>query len=132
METNLHLVDFDHLEDLLAANGANVNFACAGDAGTNMSTVIKERILFLAVTDLAEIHFLVGYFPIADSLTMAFTILVTTDVLVPGLALDKCALAMALILDPVTFVRVARWIFHLALAMAVPENKVTRVCSASV
>lgn len=92
-----------------------------------MSTVIEQRVLLFPITDLTQIHLFVCNFPIADSLTVALTILVAADVLVTCLALHERALPVAFVLEPVTFVGIAVWIFHCALALAATRNEVTFV-----
>ena len=92
-----------------------------------MSTVIEQRILLFPITDLTQIHLFVCNFPIADSLTVALTILVATDVLVTCFALHERALSVTLVLEPVTVVGIAVWIFHYALALAEARNEVTLI-----
>lgn len=129
---HLHLVDLDHLEHILAANRANLNFTSTSYARTNVATVIEESILLFTIANLAKIHLLIGHFPVADTLAMAFAVFVATNVLVARLALDKCTLAMALVFYPVTLVSVPRWILHLTLAVALAKDKLSNVHSASV
>lgn len=96
-----------------------------------MAAITEDSILFFRATDLAEIRFLVSHFPIANTLTMSLSILVTTDVFIAGLLFNIGSLSMAHIFNPVTIVGITRRVVHLSLAMAPSKDKVTLVDGAS-
>lgn len=83
-----------------------------------MPTVIEQGVLLLSVTDLTQIHFFIGYLPVADALAVAFAVLVPADILVACLALDVRALSVTNAVEPVTVVRVPGWVLHKAGSMA--------------
>ena len=97
-------VDLDHTDNALPADRAQVDLSSAGDARTDVTAVIEQSVLFLAVADLTQIHFFIGYLPVADSLAMAFAVFESANVLVARCLLDICALSMTHILDPVTVI----------------------------
>ena len=111
-------VDLDHADDILATDGAEVDLSSAGHAGTDMATVIEQGVLLLAVTDLTQIHFFIGYLPVADALAVTLAVLVPADILVARLALDVRALSVADTVEPVTVIRVTGRILHEAASMA--------------
>lgn len=130
--TRSHLVDLNDADHILPTDGANVDLVGTGHAGTDMPAVIKQRILLLRVADLAEIHLLVGDFPVADAFAVTFAVLVATDVPVAGLAFHEGALAVALVVDPVAVIRVAGRILHQTLPVTLSEDEVAGVSGARV
>lgn len=126
------LINLHHGHRLLPTHRTTINLPRALHTRTDMATRIKQRILILRVADLAQAHLLIGHFPIANALSVAFSIAVAAHVLVPRLALDKRALPVPLVLLPVTLVRVAGRVLHSSLALAVAEDEVAGVRRARV
>ena len=125
----LRLVDLDDADNVLPTDRTDFHLACAGDTGTDVATVIKQGILLFAVTDLAQIHFFVGYFPVADTFSVTLTIFVTAHILVACLLLDEGALAMALVLVPIAVIGIANRILHESLAVTLSEDEIPVVGS---
>lgn len=103
----LRAVDADNANHILPANRADVDLSRAGNAGTDMPAVVKQCVLLFAVTDLTQVHLLVGHFPVADALPVPFAVFVPADVLVAGLAFDEGPMPVAPVVDPVPVIRVA-------------------------
>jgi hypothetical protein len=122
-------VDLDNVEDVLPADGTDLDLACARNASANMSTVIEESVLLLAETNLAEVHLFIRNLPVADTFAVALAILVSTNILVACLTFDECSLTVALVLKPVTIVSIAGRVLHKALAVALAEDVVASVGS---
>lgn len=125
----LRPVDLDDADNVLPTDWTDFHLACAGDTGTDVATVIEQGILLFAVTDLTEIHFFIGYFPVADTFPMTFTIFVTAHILVACLLLDEGALAMALIFEPISVIGVANRILQESLTMTLSEDEISIVGS---
>lgn len=120
-------VNLDHIKNVLPTDGTDVDLACAGDARADMTTVVEERILLLAVADLAQVHLLVSHLPVADAAAVALAIFISSDVFVAGLLLDKCTLAMALVLEPVTVISIPRGILHETTTVTFAKDEVAVV-----
>lgn len=122
-------VDLDHTLDRLATNGAKVNLLSASHARADMTTVAEDGVLFLGVTDLTQIHFVVSHLPVADAFAVPLAVFISTDVFVAGLLLNVCTLSMTDIIDPVAIIGVTSWVFHLAPPVALSKDEIALVDS---
>lgn len=129
---DLHPVYLNHANNALAADRANVNFACTSHASADMATVVEQGVLFLAIADLTKIHLFVRHFPVADTLSMALAIFVATDVFIASLAFDKCSLSVTLAFHPVSLIAVTGRILHFTLSVTLPKDEISGVCRAIV
>ncbi|KAH8430833.1 uncharacterized protein LDX57_008497 [Aspergillus melleus] len=120
-------VNFNNADDVLAADGTNIDLPSAGHAGADMSAIVEQGVLLLAVANLAEIHLLLGDLPVADAFAVALAVLVAADVLVARLLLDEGTLSMALILKPVAIVGITGWVLQETFAVAFAEHVVAGV-----
>lgn len=120
-------IDLDDTDDILPTDRTDINLAGTSHTSTDMATVIEQGILLLTVADLAQIHLLVGDFPVADALAVAFAVLVAADVFIAGFLLDEGALAVALVLVPVPVVGIPGGVLHGAAAVALAEDEVAGV-----
>ena len=128
MQTSLSaLVYLHHIDDFLSAHWTNVNLFRTVNTGTNVSTIIEQGILVLAITDLTEIHLLVCDFPVADAFAVSLPIPVATNILIACFALGEGTLTVPLVFDPIARVRISRCILHCTTTMALPEHKITCV-----
>ena len=97
-------INLDHLLDLFAAHRTQAHEVRTSHAGTKMTTLGKDCIHFLGVTDLAQIQLCVGHLPVANALAVAFTILETADIFVACRLLNVSTLSMAYIFNPITVI----------------------------
>lgn len=123
-------INLNNALDALTTDRTKIDLLCTSHTCANVAAITEHSVLLLRVTDLAQIHFFIGYFQVMDAFTMTFAILEAANVLVARLLLSKGSMAMANILHPVTIVGVASWVVHFALAMAASENEVALVYSA--
>lgn len=121
-------VDSDNTNGTLPADRTDVHLPSAGHTRAYMAAVVEQRVLLFAVADLTQVHLLVCYFPVADTLPVSLAIFVPAHVPVARLVFDVRPLAVPLVIHPVPFICIARWIYHYALAVALAEDKVPLVC----
>lgn len=69
-----------------------------------MTTLGKDCIHFLSVTNLAQIQLCVGHLPVANALAVAFAILEAADISVACRLLNVSTLSMAYIFNPITVI----------------------------
>lgn len=94
----------DHLLDLFAAHWTQAHKVRTSHAGTKVTTLGKDCIHFLGVTNLTQIQLCVGHLPVANALAVAFAILETADISVSCRLLDVSTLSMTYIFNPITII----------------------------
>lgn len=107
-------INLHHRPDRPPTNGANLHLPGTLDAGTDVATIVKQRVLLALVADLTRALLLVRDEIVHGALAETFALPEAADVLVARGGVDHLAFAVHLVLRPFARVHVAVLVRHRA------------------